>query len=212
MKSLIKWLFVLAVLVSIAAYALYRFMPETEAAKYVTPYVEFAIARGKIAYDFACAKLKEGDERRAAKIESTAAAEAPSTPASESAVKEEKPKPVFEKIASNAIVFVYEFDLANEESVDLLPRIEQIWQSFKHHQFKLVGSHRGEKSKKLKRLLKKARVTFPVYEGPIFESEPRAARYPFMFVRFGEKVVYRGYSDREATEALVNAISEAAVK
>lgn len=106
------------------------------------------------------------------------------------------------------VVLVYEFSEESQDSVDLLPRIEQAWTGFRHQPFVVLGSHRGGRSGEVKKLVKAAGVTFSVYEGAGFANEPRTIRYPFLYVvDAAGKVVYRGRSDCDATEAFVTAFS-----
>lgn len=105
------------------------------------------------------------------------------------------------------IVLVYEFDLAYQDSVDLLPRIQSVWTGFRHKPFVVIGSYRGEKSDKVKKALVQKKVTFSVYQGVAFSGEPRGvSRYPYIYVVNEQgRLVYHGRSDCDATEAVVTA-------
>lgn len=106
------------------------------------------------------------------------------------------------------IVMVYVFSESDEDSVALLPRIENVWSAYKSKPLVVLGSHRGGKSAKAENLIKKAKVTFPVYEGAGRTQEPSAGgRYPIVYVvNDTGHMIYRGRSDLEATEAIVTAI------
>ena len=93
----------------------------------------------------------------------------------------------------------------------LLPRMEEIWKSFRSKPFVLLGSHRqGRQPEKVAALVKANKLTYPQYDGAgIAEGEPSFRGIPFLYVvNHRGKVVYSGHSDREATEAVVNALGE----
>ena len=93
----------------------------------------------------------------------------------------------------------------------LLPRMEEIWKSFRSKPFVLLGSHRqGRQPEKVDALVKANKLTYPQYDGAgIAEGEPSFRGIPFLYVvNHRGKVVYSGHSDREATEAVVNALGE----
>ena len=73
-------------------------------------------------------------------------------------------KKLTEKSLEGKIVMVYVFSESSEDSVALLPRIENVWSAYKSKPFVVIGSHRGGKSAKVANLIKKSKVTFPVYE------------------------------------------------
>ena len=117
-------------------------------------------------------------------------------------------KKITEKSLEGKIVMVYAFSEADEDSVALLPRIEQLWSAYKTKPFVIIGSHRGGKSAKISALVKKAKLTFPVYEGAGRTKEPSAGgHYPVVYVvDDAGKMIYRGRSELEATEAFVDAL------
>ena len=93
----------------------------------------------------------------------------------------------------------------------LLPRMEEIWKSFRSKPFVLLGSHRqGRQPEKVDALVKANKLTYPQYDGAgIAEGEPSFRGIPFLYVvNHRGKVVYSGHSDREATEAVANAPGE----
>ena len=96
---------------------------------------------------------------------------------------------------------------------ELLPRLEQLWESFRDKPFVLIGSHRQERDEELiKKLVEAKGVKYPVYQNAgLAEDDPadKQRSLPYMYVvNHRGKVVYKGRSDREATEALVNALTE----
>ena len=119
-------------------------------------------------------------------------------------------KKLTEKSLEGKIVMVYVFSESSEDSVALLPRIENVWSAYKSKPFVVIGSHRGGKSAKVANLIKKSKVTFPVYEDAGRTKEPSAGgRYPIVYVVDDSgKMIYRGRSDLEATEAVVTAIPD----
>ena len=119
-------------------------------------------------------------------------------------------KKLTEKSLEGKIVMVYVFSESSEDSVALLPRIENVWSAYKSKPFVVIGSHRGGKSAKVANLIKKSKVTFPVYEDAGRTKEPGAGgRYPIVYVVDDSgKMIYRGRSDLDATEAVVTAIPD----
>ena len=119
-------------------------------------------------------------------------------------------KKLTEKSLEGKIVMVYVFSSADEDSVALLPRIENVWSAYKSKPFVVIGSHRGGKSAKVANLIRKSKVTFPVYEDAGRTKEPSAGgRYPIVYVVDDSgQMIYRGRSDLEATEAVVTAIPD----
>lgn len=107
------------------------------------------------------------------------------------------------------VVLVYVWDKDEARSVAMLARIQQTWAGFKHKPFTVIGSHRGERSKQVGKLIKAKKVTFPVYQDAFLPNEPKnISTTPYMYVVNPDgKIIYRGGSDVDATEAVVNAIS-----
>ena len=119
-------------------------------------------------------------------------------------------KKLTEKSLEGKIVMVYVFSESSEDSVALLPRIENVWSAYKSKPLVVLGSHRGGKSAKVANLIRKSKVTFPVYEDAGRTKEPSAGgRYPIVYVVDDSgQMIYRGRSDLEATEAVVTAIPD----
>lgn len=93
----------------------------------------------------------------------------------------------------------------------LLPRMEQIWQSFKSKPFVLLGSHRqGKAPEKVAELVKANKLTYPQYNAAgVASGEPSFRGIPFLYVvNHRGKIVYSGSDERAATEAVVNALGE----
>ena len=117
-------------------------------------------------------------------------------------------KKLSESALEGKIVMVYVFSETSEDSVALLPRIESVWSAYKTKPLVVIGSHRGGKSAKVADLIKKSKVTFSVYEDAGRTKEPGSGgRYPIVYVIDDKgRMIYRGRSDLEATEAVVTAI------
>lgn len=94
----------------------------------------------------------------------------------------------------------------------MLPQIEQIWQSFKTKPFVVIGGHceGWGSADEVKRVAEGAGLTYPVYEGAgLAEDEPQFDGIPFLYVvdETG-RVVYKGRSERTATQAIVTALTD----
>lgn len=108
------------------------------------------------------------------------------------------------------IVLVNKFGM-NAASREQLPRLEQVWTSFKPKQFVLLGSlcEEGADDAEVKSLLKEKDVSYPVYRGAGLSSgEPAFEGLPYLYVIDATgSVVYRGRDERLAEEAVVRAIT-----
>ena len=94
----------------------------------------------------------------------------------------------------------------------LLPRVEELWKSFKTKPFVILGGHcKGWGSAEdVKALIEKNQLTYPVYEDAGLKvGEPKFDAIPYLYVvdETG-KVVYRGHSEQDATEAVVTALTD----
>ena len=93
-----------------------------------------------------------------------------------------------------------------------LPDVEKLWQSFKMKPFVVVGGHCegwGD-AEQVKDLVKENKITYPVYEDAgLAVGEPKFDAIPFIYVvdETG-KVVYRGHNVKNATEAVVVALTD----
>jgi len=97
-------------------------------------------------------------------------------------------------------------------SREMLQRLEGIWRSFKTKPFVVLGGSCEETGtmEEAKGLVAESRVTFPVYAGAALGGgEPAFTETPFLYVvdETG-KVVYLGKEDRNATQAIVMALTD----
>ena len=236
MKKALLVLIVLVGLVVAAEFVIAKFWPDTKAGEYAVIGRDATVEWYNVTKDFWVEQWHrfrpEEPEEDAA--EEPPAAEPEDEPEEEAKPEEPEksakpPKPVVDlskpwkglepenwycgkKLAESSfdgkIVMVYVFSESSEDSVALLPRIENLWSAYKSKPLVVLGSHRGGKSAKTENLIKKAKVTFPVYEGAGRTQEPSAGgRYPIVYVVDDTgHMIYRGRSDLEATEAIVTAI------
>lgn len=108
-------------------------------------------------------------------------------------------------------VLVYYWDASEETSVKYLPEVEKVWNSFKTKKFQVVGNYVGTKNdEKVKELVQKNKVTFPVYYNFSLDPDPKVG---FQKAPFFNVVSHRGVSVlgkasvKEAIEAAVDAMS-----
>jgi len=108
-------------------------------------------------------------------------------------------------------VLVYYWDASEEASVKYLPEVEKVWNSFKTKKFQVVGNYVGTKNdEKVKELVQKNKVTFPVYYKFSLDPDPKVG---FQKAPFFNVVSHRGISVlgkasvKEAIEAAVDAMS-----
>jgi len=104
---------------------------------------------------------------------------------------------------ANKVVLVYKFSGDDE----MMPRIEQLWGSFKTKPFVIVASHKGGRDATgVAALVAKHKLSMPVYEGFDYATEaPGSALY---VVSHRGLVIWSGSEDREATDAFVTAIGD----
>lgn len=93
----------------------------------------------------------------------------------------------------------------------LLPKMEEIWQTFKSKPFVLIGSHRqGRQPGKVAELVEKCGLTYPIYDNVHLAGGPTSGGIPFLYVVDARgKVVFKDLgtgSVRGAIEAIVNAL------
>ena len=230
MKKAFLALIVLVGLVVVAEFFIAKFWPDTKAGEYAVIGRDATVEWYNITKDF---WVEQWHRFRPEEPEPQVAEEPPAPEPEEEPEEEAKsaepPKPVVdlskpwkglepenwycgkkldESSFDGKIVMVYVFSESDEDSVALLPRIENVWSAYKTKPLVVLGSHRGGKSAKAENLIKKAKVTFPVYEGAGRTQEPSAGgRYPIVYVvNDTGRMIYRGRSDLEATEAIVTAI------
>ena len=94
----------------------------------------------------------------------------------------------------------------------LLPRVEEIWRSFKTKPFVVLGGHcKGwGTADEVAELITEHKLTYPVYEdAALAVGEPKFDAIPFLYVvdETG-KVVYLGRDERNATQAIVSALTD----
>ena len=94
----------------------------------------------------------------------------------------------------------------------LLPRVEEIWQSFKTKPLVVLGGHcKGWGSaEEVKSLIEENKLSYPVYEDAgLASGEPKFDAIPFLYVvdETG-KIVYLGRDERNATQAIVMALTD----
>ena len=236
MKKALLVLIVLVGLVVAAEFVVAKFWPDTKAGEYAVIGRDATVEWYNVTKDFWVEQWhrfrpEESEEEVAEEPPAAEPEEEPEEEAKpeESAKSAKPPKPVVDlskpwkglepenwycgkKLTESSfdgkIVMVYVFSESGEDSVALLPRIENVWSAYKSKPLVVLGSHRGGKSAKAENLIKKAKVTFPVYEDAGRTQEPSAGgRYPIVYVVDDTgRMIYRGRSDLEATEAIVTAI------
>lgn len=94
----------------------------------------------------------------------------------------------------------------------LLPRMQNLWKTYKNRPFVLIGSHRqGRDDERVRELAENNKLTYANYQGfGLAEGEPSINGIPFlMVIDHRGNLVYGGNSEPEATEALVEALMEA---
>ena len=93
----------------------------------------------------------------------------------------------------------------------LLPRVEEIWQSFKTKPFVVLGGHCkgwGDRAG-VEALVRENELTYPIYEDAGLVNEPKFDSIPFLYVVDPTgKIVYRGHSERTATQAVVATLTD----
>ncbi len=110
------------------------------------------------------------------------------------------------------VVLVYHWNPQEADSRTLLVRLEEIWQSFKSKSFVIIGSVQGDAScaDEAKKFVADRAITFPIYaNADLCVERAEAPKCPFLFVvdETG-KVVYHGCEDRNATQAIVMALTD----
>jgi len=94
----------------------------------------------------------------------------------------------------------------------LLPRVEEVWRSFRTKPFVVLGGHcKGwGDADGIRKLAKDLGLTYPMYEDAgLAVDEPRFNGIPFLYVvdETG-KVLYKGHNERVATETVVQALTD----
>jgi hypothetical protein len=108
------------------------------------------------------------------------------------------------------VVLVCEFAYDQPQSIAVLPNVQQIWQAFRGKPFVLLGSLRTSEGKEDKKAVRD--LTFPVFRDMRHAKARRMRDLPLFYLVSPEgKIVWSGRSDREATEAVVDAVGAAAL-
>jgi len=112
------------------------------------------------------------------------------------------------------VVLVNRWEVRDQQSLAMLPQIEQIWQSFKTKPFVVIGSRcKGRGSlDEITQIVKENGLTYPMYEDAgLAYGEPGFDKPPFIYVvDCTGKVIYRGTDERKATQAVVVALTDMA--
>ena len=100
----------------------------------------------------------------------------------------------------------------DEASRALLPRLEEVWRSFKTKPLVILGGHLkgGGSADRVREALSGGKVSFPVYrDAGLQKGDPNYKALPFVYiVDETGRVVYTGRDDRTATQALVTALTD----
>jgi len=109
------------------------------------------------------------------------------------------------------VVLVCRWRAGDAVSKEMLVRLEDIWQSFKTKPFVVLGGTCGSGDADVtKEIVTETALTYPVYrDARLGIGEPAFSKTPFLYVvdETG-KVVYLGKEDRNATQAIVMALTD----
>ena len=94
----------------------------------------------------------------------------------------------------------------------LLPRVEEVWRSFRTKPFVVLGGHcKGwGNAAGIQKLAKDLNLTYSIYEDAgLAVDEPQFSGIPFLYVvdETG-KVLYKGHDERNATQVVVQALTD----
>lgn len=112
------------------------------------------------------------------------------------------------------VVLVDEWGVHCGPCLALLPKMEQVWRSFKSKPFILLGSHRqGRQVDAVAACVKKNNLTYPIFDHAGLADEPgNGGAIPFLYVVDSRgKVVFSGRgmgAEQGAIAAVVNALSD----
>ena len=110
------------------------------------------------------------------------------------------------------VVLVDRWGLGCPPCRSLLPRVEEIWKSFRTKPFVVLGGHCtgwGD-AEGVRKLAKDLGLTYSIYEDAgLGVGEPQFSGIPFLYVvdETG-KVVYMGHDERTATQVVVTALTD----
>lgn len=93
-----------------------------------------------------------------------------------------------------------------------LERMEELWNNFKTKSFVLVGSHEGAPDEEVKKALKAAGVTYPVYRGAAFAAKTfeRLDGGVIYVIDDTGRMIIKTRQEHRAQECIVSAIANAA--
>ena len=118
------------------------------------------------------------------------------------------PKLTEADLLGRAVLVYYWDDTA--DCIKYLAEVEKVWKSFQTKKFQVVGNYVGAKNdEKVKEIVQKNKVTFPVYYNFSLDPDPKVAfqRPPFFNVISHRGVsVYGGAGVKDGTEKIVDAI------
>ena len=94
----------------------------------------------------------------------------------------------------------------------LLPRVEELWRSFRTKPFVVLGGHCAGwgDAEGIQKLAKDLGLTYPIYEDAgLAENEPQFSGIPFLYVVDATgKILYKGHDERLATQVVVTALTD----
>ena len=110
------------------------------------------------------------------------------------------------------VVLVDRWGLGCPPCRKLLPRIEDVWRSFHTKPFVVIGGHCSGwgDAEGVRKLAKDLGLTYSIYEeAGLAVGEPQFGGIPFLYVvdETG-RVVYMGHDERNATQAVVSALTD----
>ena len=107
------------------------------------------------------------------------------------------------------VVLVYYFDASSDKNN---AEVEKVWSSYKTKKFIVVGSYQGANdAAKVKEIVSKGKLSFPVYHKFSMDPDPKPSWQNSAYFCVSDHrgtSKYTGASVKEATAAVVNAISE----
>lgn len=119
---------------------------------------------------------------------------------------------VSESDLAGKVVLVDYWSTTVQPSRNIQPRVEKIWQSFKSKPFRVIGSVADGTAEEVDAFCKKNGISIPMFSGVTYLEKGPGRTLPFFLVVDAHgRVSYSGTSDRDATEALENAIVTASL-
>lgn len=110
------------------------------------------------------------------------------------------------------VVLVDRWGLGCPPCRKLLPRVEELWRSFRTKPFVVIGGHcKGwGDAEGIQKLAKDLGLSYPIYEDAgLADDEPQFGGIPFLYVvdETG-RVLYKGHDERQATQVVVTALTD----